>query len=84
MADKKYFKNKIRCKICGDIVESKFIHSYRECKCGACFTDGGYQIIGDKSRYVRRGWDPKYGSVDDVIEDIVEVITPEEYKDYRI
>ena len=84
MGDKKYFKNKIRCKICGDIVESKFVHSYAPCSCGACFTDGGYQIPGDGARYVRRGWDPKYGDIDDVIEDIKEEIKQEEYKEYRI
>ena len=35
-----------------------------QCKCGACFTDGG-------TDYCRRGWDPKYGGVEDVIENIV-------------
>ena len=84
MADKKYFKNKIRCKICGDVIESKFEHNYVCCSCGACSTDGGYSIPGDTSRYIRRNWNPDYGGIDDVIEDIKEEITPEEYKVYRI
>ena len=32
---------KIKCKICGDIIESTFRHDFKECKCGACFVDGG-------------------------------------------
>lgn len=68
---KTIYKNKCRCKICGDVIESKSRHDFVECKCGACFTDGGLD-------YVRRGWDPKYGDVDDVIENIVEVHHVEE------
>lgn len=60
------YKNKCRCKICGDIIESKSRHDFVECKCGACYTDGGLD-------YTRRGWNPKYGDADDVIENIVEV-----------
>ena len=33
--------NKIRCKKCGDIIESKYLHDYVECSCGACAVDGG-------------------------------------------
>ena len=58
------WRNICRCKICGDIIESKSVHNYVECSCGACFTDGG-------TDYCRRGWDPKYGGVDDVIENII-------------
>ena len=28
--------NKIQCKHCGEIVESKSIHEFVTCKCGAC------------------------------------------------
>ena len=58
------WRNICRCKICGDIIESKTRHMWIQCKCGACFTDGGID-------YCRRGWDPKYGGVEDVIENIV-------------
>ena len=41
-------RNRIRCKRCGDIIESKYTHDFQQCKCGACFVDGGleYQRIG--------------------------------------
>ena len=72
-----YYKNKARCKICGDIIESISVHDYEECKCGACAVDGGLE-------YFRRSWDPKYGNHEDVMEELIEEITPEEYEKYRI
>lgn len=32
---------KIECSKCHDIVESKSLHDFVTCKCGACFVDGG-------------------------------------------
>jgi hypothetical protein len=29
------------CKLCGDIIESKFGHNWVECSCGEIFVDGG-------------------------------------------
>ncbi len=42
------FKNKARCKACGDVIESKFRHDFQQCQCGKVFVDGGldYQRIG--------------------------------------
>jgi hypothetical protein len=34
-------RNAIKCLLCGDIIESKHRHDFRQCKCGACFVDGG-------------------------------------------
>lgn len=56
-------ENKIKCKICGDIIESKSVHDYVECSCGACAVDGGHS-------YLRRCWKPELGSKDDVIEEM--------------
>ena len=41
-------RNAIRCKLCGDVIESKHIHDWVQCECGACFVDGGkeYARIG--------------------------------------
>ena len=49
---KKIQCNKIKCKNCGDIIESKSVHDYVECSCGACYVDGGhdYQRIGFKEK----------------------------------
>ena len=33
--------SKLRCLRCKDVIESKFRHDFRRCKCGAIFIDGG-------------------------------------------
>ena len=38
-------ENKIRCKKCGEIIESKNVHDYVTCKCGACAVDGGHVYL---------------------------------------
>ena len=37
--------NKIRCKSCGDIIESKTTHDFRQCSCGKCAVDGGLDYL---------------------------------------
>lgn len=37
--------NKIRCKRCGDIIESKTGHDFKFCKCGAVAVDGGKEYL---------------------------------------
>lgn len=44
--------NRIKCKKCGTIIESKSVHDYRSCPCGACAVDGGHD-------YLRRTGDRK-------------------------
>ena len=44
--------NKIRCKKCGEEIESTYTHDFRFCKCGACAVDGGHD-------YLRRCGDPE-------------------------
>ncbi len=34
-------KNRAKCKLCGDILESKHRHDFVSCKCGEIFIDGG-------------------------------------------
>ena len=34
-------KNAARCKKCGCEIESKHVHDYRSCDCGAIAVDGG-------------------------------------------
>ena len=55
--------NRIRCKLCGDVIESKHRHDFVECSCGACYVDGGKD-------YERRGWDSAKGDWKDVIEEL--------------
>ena len=51
--------NKARCLVCDDIVESKLVHDFVACRCGAIFVDGGHD-------YLRRGGDP--GNIEDLSE----------------
>lgn len=55
--------NKIKCKKCGDVIESTYGHDFKYCKCGAIFVDGGLE-------YSRYGW-PE-GNPDDYIENLQE------------
>lgn len=41
----KLIRNRCKCNKCGDIIESKSIHDFVSCKCGACSTDGGLDYI---------------------------------------
>ena len=34
-------RNRAKCKLCGDIIESKSRHDWVECNCGEIFVDGG-------------------------------------------
>ncbi len=62
----KIIRNMVKCHICGDIIESKHVHDFVTCKCGACSVDGGHL-------YLRRAWDPQYGEKEDIIEEMNEV-----------
>ncbi len=35
----------IRCKKCGDIVESASVHDFKTCACGTCAADGGHDYL---------------------------------------
>ena len=46
--------NKIKCKKCGDIIESKSTNDYKRCSCGAVAIDGGKDYlkrIGNENDY---------------------------------
>ena len=59
----KIIRNAIRCKICGDEIESKYRQDYVRCSCGACAVDGGHD-------YLRRTFKDKESYTDlSVVED---------------
>ena len=37
--------NRIKCKKCGDVIESKYTHDFKMCKCGAVGVDGGHAYL---------------------------------------
>ena len=49
-------KNAIQCKLCGEVIESKHVHDFVQCKCGACAVDGGHEYLRrcfrDKDCYI--------------------------------
>ena len=47
----KIYANRVRCKKCGEVIESRSVHDFKQCRCGAVYTDGGLD-------YIRRGGDP--------------------------
>lgn len=53
----KIITNKIKCRTCGDVIESVFTHDLKRCQCGAVEIDGGKE-------YLRRS----AKSIDDFIE----------------
>jgi hypothetical protein len=42
--------NKAKCLCCGTVIESKTVHDFQTCECGALSVDGGRE-------YLKRGWD---------------------------
>ena len=38
-------RNIIKCKKCGDIIESITTHDFKWCSCGACAVDGGHDYL---------------------------------------
>ena len=46
---KKIIRNKIKCRHCGDMIESTYRHDFVTCSCGCCSVDGGHD-------YLRRGF----------------------------
>ena len=37
--------NRIKCKLCSDIITSEYTHDFKWCKCGACAVDGGKSYL---------------------------------------
>ena len=41
----KIIKNCIRCKSCGDVVESEYRHDFKYCSCHRVAVDGGHDYL---------------------------------------
>ena len=51
---KKIIRNRIKCKKCGEIIESTSSHDFKFCKCGAVAVYGGKDYlrrVGNKDDY---------------------------------
>lgn len=61
-------KNCIQCKLCGDAIESKSVHDFKICSCGACGVDGGLE-------YIRRMSDNRDNYIEmSIVEEVSEII----------
>lgn len=52
--ERKLLRNRLRCKKCGQTIESKYRHDFVSCDCGAIFVDGGLDYMrygGDESSF---------------------------------
>ena len=45
MDNLKIIVNKIKCKKCGEIIESKSVHDFKFFQCGAVAVDGGHDYL---------------------------------------
>ena len=46
----KLVRNAIRCRHCGDVIESRHVHDFQRCSCGRVAVDGGMEycrLLGD-------------------------------------
>ena len=53
----KIIRNAIRCKKCGEVIESKSVHDFKFCSCGACAVDGGHEYLrrcGELEHFMER------------------------------
>lgn len=55
--------NKIKCKKCGDVIESTHRHDFKWCKCHSVAVDGGHDYL--KRCGVPGGWEELSESVED-------------------
>lgn len=62
----KIISNKIQCKHCGEIIESKHIHEFVTCKCETCSVDGGHYHL---SRSYKNSPEEDYIELSEVEED---------------
>ena len=65
--------NKIRCKRCGDVIESKSHYDLEKCSCGLCCVDGGKDYV---RRVIRTTEDGKYVDYCEELSEWVEVPDP--------
>ena len=38
-------RNRIKCNLCNEVIESKFVHDFQACACGSVNIDGGRDYL---------------------------------------
>lgn len=52
---RKIKRNRVKCKCCGEVIESLSTHYFVSCRCGKCSIDGGKEYlkrIGNLSDFI--------------------------------
>jgi len=70
-------RNAIRCKHCGDVIESRSVHDFKSCSCGACTVDGGLEYL---RRCAKNSMEEDYEDISEVVSDN-EALTEDELID---
>ena len=65
--------NRAKCKLCGDVIVSKYRHDFQTCTCGEIFVDGG----NDYFRGGAKNWENFIDMSDETLEELCSKITPE-------
>jgi len=68
---RKIITNKVKCRLCGDVIESTYRNDIKSCKCGEITVDGG-------TDYIRRGWQTDRANIIELSEYEEEHKIPEE------
>lgn len=59
-------RNRIKCKKCGEVIESKTVHDFNYCKCESAAVDGGHD-------YLRRcGNHEEWEELSEVVDDAID------------
>lgn len=53
MQNKRIIRNAAKCRLCGDVIESKRLYDNQTCQCGEISVEGGTNYIG---RFASTDW----------------------------
>ena len=59
-------RNAIRCKHCGDVIESRSVHDFKSCSCDACAVDGGLEYL---RRCAKNSMEEDFEEISEVVPD---------------
>ena len=65
---------KIKCLICNDTIESKYIHNLVDCRCSNCYIDGGQTYLHFGGQNLDK--------ILTIFDDCIEIIASDEEKYY--
>ena len=67
---KQIIQNEAQCMKCGDIIVSKHVHDFVQCRCSAIFVDGGMEYLrrgGEDEDFIDRSLRIELRALDDCV-----------------